>query len=227
MSLLGWVVGAALLDERGRREEHERELEERDRQIREQEGTHQPVGGDAGARRPRPVGVGQAVGAEGTVVMRLMKLRRGEFHLHGHEVVLRFVEEVHDADLVRALGDSEDEKVFADGGSVVALQLQNRVVAKRIALGHRPQVAQRRFRVVGKMRRRRRIAKLSLDVGESVAELLLGSRCENDLIHRVPPESRRAPQKRLVPFLRRSPFRLWRSLRKGLAWQRPCHRGQD
>ena len=28
MSLLGWVVGAALLDERGRREEEEREKEE-------------------------------------------------------------------------------------------------------------------------------------------------------------------------------------------------------
>lgn len=38
MSLLGWVVGAALLDEWGRREEQERELEERDRQIRELEG---------------------------------------------------------------------------------------------------------------------------------------------------------------------------------------------
>ena len=48
MSLLGWVVGAALLDEWGRREEQERELEERDRQIREQEGTHQPVGGGVG-----------------------------------------------------------------------------------------------------------------------------------------------------------------------------------
>ena len=38
MSLLGWVVGAALLDEWGRREEQEHELEERDRQIRELEG---------------------------------------------------------------------------------------------------------------------------------------------------------------------------------------------
>lgn len=38
MSLLGWVVGAALLDEWGRREEQERELEERDWQIRELEG---------------------------------------------------------------------------------------------------------------------------------------------------------------------------------------------
>ena len=38
MSLLGWVVGAALLDEWGRREEQERELEERDRKIRELEG---------------------------------------------------------------------------------------------------------------------------------------------------------------------------------------------
>ena len=38
MSLLGWVVGAALLDEWGRREEQERELEERDRRIRELEG---------------------------------------------------------------------------------------------------------------------------------------------------------------------------------------------
>ena len=38
MSLLGWVVGAALLDEWGRHEEQERELEERDRRIRELEG---------------------------------------------------------------------------------------------------------------------------------------------------------------------------------------------
>ena len=38
MSLLGWVVGAALLDEWGRREEQERELEERDWRIRELEG---------------------------------------------------------------------------------------------------------------------------------------------------------------------------------------------
>ena len=38
MSLLGWVVGAALLDEWGRRKEQERELEERDRRIRELEG---------------------------------------------------------------------------------------------------------------------------------------------------------------------------------------------
>ena len=35
MSLLGWVVGAAILDEWGRCEEQERELEERDRRIRE------------------------------------------------------------------------------------------------------------------------------------------------------------------------------------------------
>ena len=38
MSLLGWVVGAVILDEWGRREEQEREFEERDRQIREQDG---------------------------------------------------------------------------------------------------------------------------------------------------------------------------------------------
>ena len=38
MSLLGWAVGAAILDEWGRREEQERELEERDRRIRELEG---------------------------------------------------------------------------------------------------------------------------------------------------------------------------------------------
>lgn len=132
------------------------------------------------------------------MVMELMELLRGEFHLQGHEIVLRFVEELHDADLVRVLGDSEDEKVFADRSSVIALQTQNRVSAKRIAFGHRPQVVQRRFRLVRKMRRRRRIAKLSLDVGESVAEFLLGSWRENDLIHRTPPESRRAPRKRLV-----------------------------
>ena len=156
------------------------------------------------------------------MVMRLEELRRGGFHLHGHEIVLRFVEEVHDSDLIRALGDSEDEKVFADGGSVVALQAQDRVIAKRIALGHRPQVAQRRFRFVCKMRRRGWIAKLSLDVGEGVAELMFGSWCEDDLIHRAPPESRRAPQKRHAPCLRRYPFRPGRSWRKVLAWQRPC-----
>ena len=38
MSLLGWVVGAAILDEWGRREGQERELEERDQRIRELEG---------------------------------------------------------------------------------------------------------------------------------------------------------------------------------------------
>ena len=38
MSLLGWVVGAAILDEWGRCEEQERELEDRDRRIRELEG---------------------------------------------------------------------------------------------------------------------------------------------------------------------------------------------
>ena len=32
MSLLGWVVGAALLDEWGRREEEEREEEEREKE---------------------------------------------------------------------------------------------------------------------------------------------------------------------------------------------------
>ena len=37
MSLLGWVVGAAILDEWGRCEEQERELEDRDRRIRESE----------------------------------------------------------------------------------------------------------------------------------------------------------------------------------------------
>ena len=58
MSLLGWVVGAAGLDEWGRREEQERELEERDRQIREQEGAHQPFG----------IGEAETVGAEGAMV---------------------------------------------------------------------------------------------------------------------------------------------------------------
>ena len=80
------------------------------------------------------------------------------------------MEEVDDSDLARMLGDPEDELVFRDGGVTIPLQLQNRVVTKRIALGHRPQVAQRRFRFIGKMRCRRRIAKLSLDVGESVTE---------------------------------------------------------
>ena len=37
MSLLGWVVGAALLDEWGRREEEEREKEELRRKNRENE----------------------------------------------------------------------------------------------------------------------------------------------------------------------------------------------
>ena len=37
MSLLGWVVGAALLDEWGRREEDEREKEELRRKYRENE----------------------------------------------------------------------------------------------------------------------------------------------------------------------------------------------
>ena len=56
MSLLGWVVGAALLDEWGRREEQERELEERDRQIRELEGRISRLEGTRGRDVPAPLG---------------------------------------------------------------------------------------------------------------------------------------------------------------------------
>ena len=54
MSLLGWVVGAALLDEWGRREEQERELEDRDRRIRELEGRISPFGSDGPFGSDRP-----------------------------------------------------------------------------------------------------------------------------------------------------------------------------
>ena len=56
MSLLGWVVGAALLDEWGRREEQEHELEERDRQIRELEGRISRLEATRGRDVPAPFG---------------------------------------------------------------------------------------------------------------------------------------------------------------------------
>ena len=56
MSLLGWVVGAALLDEWGRREEQERELEERDRRIRELEGRISRLEATRGRDVPAPFG---------------------------------------------------------------------------------------------------------------------------------------------------------------------------
>ena len=58
MSLLGWVVGAAILDEWGRREEQERELGGARPADSRAGRADQPVGGDAGTRRPRPVGIG-------------------------------------------------------------------------------------------------------------------------------------------------------------------------
>ena len=56
MSLLGWVVGAAILDEWGRSEEQERELEERDRQIRELEGRIRRLEATRGRDVPAPLG---------------------------------------------------------------------------------------------------------------------------------------------------------------------------
>ena len=56
MSLLGWVVGAALLDEWGRREEQERELEERNRQIRELKGRISRLEATRGRDAPAPLG---------------------------------------------------------------------------------------------------------------------------------------------------------------------------
>ena len=65
MSLLGWVVGAALLDERGRREEQERELEERDRQIRELEGRISRLEAMRGRDAPAPIGSVRPLGLVG------------------------------------------------------------------------------------------------------------------------------------------------------------------
>ena len=56
MSLLGWVVGAAILDEWGRREEQERELEDRDRRIRELEGRISRLEATRGRDVPAPFG---------------------------------------------------------------------------------------------------------------------------------------------------------------------------
>ena len=64
MSLLGWVVGAAILDEWGRREEQERELEERDRQIRELEGRISRLEATRGRDAPAPL---ESVGPFGSV----------------------------------------------------------------------------------------------------------------------------------------------------------------
>ena len=57
MSLLGWVVGAAILDEWGRCEEQERELEDRDRRIRELEGQISRLEATRGRDVPAPLGV--------------------------------------------------------------------------------------------------------------------------------------------------------------------------
>ena len=54
MSLLGWVVGAAILDEWGRCEEQERELEDRDRRIRELEGRISRLEATRGRDAPAP-----------------------------------------------------------------------------------------------------------------------------------------------------------------------------
>ena len=54
MSLLGWVVGAAILDEWGRCEEQERELEDRDRRIRELEGRISRLEATRGRDVPAP-----------------------------------------------------------------------------------------------------------------------------------------------------------------------------
>ena len=56
MSLLGWVVGAAILDEWGRCEEQERELEDRDRRIRELEGRISRLEATRGRDVPAPFG---------------------------------------------------------------------------------------------------------------------------------------------------------------------------
>ena len=57
MSLLGWVVGAAILDEWGRSEEEKRELEDRDRRIRELEGRISRLEATRGRDVPAPLGV--------------------------------------------------------------------------------------------------------------------------------------------------------------------------
>ena len=56
MSFLGWVVGAAILDEWGRCEEQERELEDRDRRIRELEGRISRLETTRGRDVPAPFG---------------------------------------------------------------------------------------------------------------------------------------------------------------------------
>ena len=62
MSLLGWVVGAAILDEWGRREEQECELEERDRRIRELEGRISRLEATRGRDAPAPLGSVRSLG---------------------------------------------------------------------------------------------------------------------------------------------------------------------
>ena len=56
MSLLGWVVGAAILDEWGRCQEQERELEDRDRRIHELEGRISRLEATRGRDVPAPFG---------------------------------------------------------------------------------------------------------------------------------------------------------------------------
>ena len=56
MSLLGWVVGAVILDEWGRCEEQERALEDRDRRIRELEGRISRLEATRGRDVPAPFG---------------------------------------------------------------------------------------------------------------------------------------------------------------------------
>ena len=64
MSFLGWVVGAAILDEWGRREEQECELEERDQRIRELEWRISRLEVARGRDAPAPLG---SVGPFGSV----------------------------------------------------------------------------------------------------------------------------------------------------------------
>ena len=56
MSLLGWVVGAVIRDEWGRCEEQERDLEDRDRRIRELEGRISRLEATRGRDVPAPWG---------------------------------------------------------------------------------------------------------------------------------------------------------------------------
>ena len=161
------------------------------------------------------------------MVMRLEELRRGGFHLHGHEIVLRFVEEVHDSDLIRALGDPEDEKISGDGGTTVTLQAQNRVLAEQIAFGHCLEVLQRFQGSVREFGGGNWIPELLLDVGKGALKFPFGSGGKKDLKHGASPGSRREPRTRPALCRRRDLSRPARSLRRGLAGQEPYHRGRD